>query len=394
MKPARAFRHVPELDGVRGLAIAGVMAVHFVGVLDTRSTWEHLVNRAASYGVWGVDLFFVLSGFLITGILDDARGRNRYFQNFYARRSLRIFPLYYAVLSLIALATWLGASQWVPELLEIKKVQHWFWTYTVNFYLPSTGSFSVPYISHFWSLAIEEQFYLAWPWLVGFLDRRVAMRTASVLVFTALTLRIALPMAGFDRLYTVLLTPCRLDALCVGAWFAMAIRDETWSNRIARLAPRAALLCGSVVAILSVWLILLEKADPVVHAFRGTFLAAFFGTVIYLAASEHGPVRLKIALRTGWLRSLGKYSYGLYVYHGILGWHFHHVGVFQSCTEALGSRWLGLIVSAALGVALSLAVSVASYHFFEEPFLRLKRFFGYSREPQKEVATATANPGA
>lgn len=386
--------HVPELDGIRGLAILGVLAVHFIGVLDTQSTWEHVVNRAASYGVWGVDLFFVLSGFLITGILDDARGQPRYFGNFYARRSLRIFPLYYFVLTSIAVMNWLGASQYVPELSEISKVQAWFWTYTVNFYLPHTGDFSIPYISHFWSLAIEEQFYLAWPWLVGLLSRRQAMRAAVGLTALALVLRIVLPLSGLDRLYALLLTPCRLDALCVGAWLALAMRDAHWSVSVAGRAALVSKISGAVVALLSVWLILLEKADPVIHAVRGTALAVFFGTAIYLAASQDGPRLLKASLRVGWLRSLGKYSYGLYVYHGILGWHFHHIGVFAACSAALGSRWLGLLVSASFGVGLSLAIAVLSFHCFEAPFLGLKRFFSYGRDTSKSAVPAANNTGA
>ncbi len=369
------------------------MAVHFIGVLDTRTPLEHAINRAASYGVWGVDLFFVLSGFLITGILDDARSQPRYFTNFYARRSLRIFPLYYLVLTSVVLLNCLGASRYVPELSQISEVQAWFWTYTVNFYLPHTGDFSVPYISHFWSLAIEEQFYLAWPWLVGLSSRRQAMRAAVGLSVLALVLRIVLPLGGLDRLYPMLLTPCRLDALCVGAWLALAIRDEGWAARVARRAPLALTIAGGLVALLSVWLILLEKADPTLHAVRGTAVAVFFGTTICLAASHDGPRLLKSFLRAGWLRSLGKYSYGLYVYHGILGWHFHHIDLFAVCTTAVGSRWLGLLTSASLGVGLSLAIAVLSFHCFEAPFLRLKRFFNYERT-SKSTLPAANNTGA
>jgi peptidoglycan/LPS O-acetylase OafA/YrhL len=156
---------------------------------------------------------------------------------------------------------------------------------------------------------------------------------------------------------------------------------------VARVAPRIAAISGGLVALLSVWLVFLEKADPTLHAFRGTALAILFGSSIYLAASAEGPRFLKLLLGAPWLRSLGKYSYGLYVYHGILGYHFHAVlDVFGSCTAALGSRAAGLITSATLGVGLSLAMAVASYHLFEAPFLGLKRFFNYGRAPSERVA--------
>ena len=101
--PVRARGHLPGLDGLRGLAILLVMAVHFVGGATPQTSGERLAVKLGSYGVLGVDLFFVLSGFLITGLLLDAKGRPHYFRNFYARRTLRIFPLYYAVLAMLFL---------------------------------------------------------------------------------------------------------------------------------------------------------------------------------------------------------------------------------------------------------------------------------------------------
>src|SRR5436309_15382402 len=146
-KPVRITGRLPGLDGVRGLAILMVLAVHFVGDA-TPTTWgERLAVKLANYGMFGVDLFFVLSGFLITGLLLDSKGDPHYFRNFYARRTLRIFPLYYAVLALLFIV--LPSVAALPLALEESRVhQTWLWTYTANFYIAAKASWALPYVSH------------------------------------------------------------------------------------------------------------------------------------------------------------------------------------------------------------------------------------------------------
>src|SRR5262249_49808445 len=145
------------------------------------STSQRLVIKAASYGMLGVDLFFVLSGFLITGLLLDAKGRPHYFRNFYARRTLRIFPLYYLVLAALFLV--LPHLATLPMNLETaREHQGWLWAYVANFYIAAQSSWAaLSYVSHFWSLAIEEHFYLIWPALV-FLTTRETLERACLVV--------------------------------------------------------------------------------------------------------------------------------------------------------------------------------------------------------------------
>ena len=156
-------KHIPALDGVRAVAVLLVICFHFWQVF-TYGPYS-LVGKIAMWGQTGVDLFFVLSGFLITGILLDTKGSPSFLRNFYARRILRIFPLYYATLLTIYLIGPLFRwSAWVPENQSL-----WFWTYLQN--LPMTfapGHVAGP--EHFWSLAVEEQFYMVWPFLVLRLD--------------------------------------------------------------------------------------------------------------------------------------------------------------------------------------------------------------------------------
>ena len=164
--------HLPALDGVRGLAVLGVLLLHFIGNMQPQDALERALVTVTKYGSYGVELFFVLSGFLITGILYDARNKPHYFRNFYMRRLLRIFPLYYGVLALVFLVAPLIPLLQGPTLDYLVERQAWAWLYAVNIYIAKHGDWSLSYLDHFWSLAIEEHFYLFWPLVVFLLARR------------------------------------------------------------------------------------------------------------------------------------------------------------------------------------------------------------------------------
>src|SRR5262245_43040855 len=152
--------HMPALDGVRGLAVLMVLVFHFVGNMMPANGVERAIVGVTSYGSYGVELFFVLSGFLITGILYDAHNKPHYFRNFYMRRLLRIFPLYYGVLALVFIVAPLIPLLRGPALDYLVDRQAWAWLYTVNVYIAREGDWSFSYLDHFWSLAVEEHFYL------------------------------------------------------------------------------------------------------------------------------------------------------------------------------------------------------------------------------------------
>jgi peptidoglycan/LPS O-acetylase OafA/YrhL len=364
------------------------MALHFLYLDQPHGIVERVTSQIAGYGLLGVDLFFVLSGFLITGILYDAKGGEAYFRNFYMRRTLRIFPLYYAVLLLLVVLLPASlAAAFDPELLEVKNLQGWLWTYTSNVYLGREGEFSIPYVSHFWSLAVEEHFYLFWPLLVAYLSRRGAMVACLALSALALALRVSLSLNG-HVLYQQVLTPCRLDTLCIGAFFALAVRGPLgmapWGVRARSWLPFGAGLL--------VFLSVVHKAMPELDAFvlelRASLLALIFALVVLTAADDGGVRLFKRAFRLRWLGILGKYSYGLYVFHGIIAYAFERKQLLSILESTLGSHTLATLVRAAAGVGLSLMVAVASYELFEVRFLTLKRLFRHSR-PRRNLAPGT-----
>ncbi|MFL5310815.1 MAG: acyltransferase family protein [Myxococcales bacterium] len=384
-KPIRITGHLPGLDGVRGLAILLVMAVHFVGNATPVNWGERLAAKVGGWGVLGVDLFFVLSGFLITGLLLDAKGGPHYFRNFYARRTLRIFPLYYAVLAALFLALPLLFALPAP-LEEARRHQAWLWTYTANFFLAAKGSWALSYVSHFWSLAIEEHFYLLWPLVVFSFRRETLERICLAVIGAALALRIGLSLAGVSELSISVLTPCRVDALCVGALLAALARREAGPAVLLRRSGPAALALAAVILAVSGWCAAVRTGLPVLHPIRGTLFAIFFGALTLMSVNDAKQSVVARIFQSSWLRTFGKYSYGLYVYHGVLSQHMHVLRVQDRLATLFGNNSLAIAAQTALGVGLSLLVSVLSFELFERRFLALKRLF----EPRRAAAVAPA----
>jgi peptidoglycan/LPS O-acetylase OafA/YrhL len=384
----RLSGHLPGLDGVRGVAIVMVMLVHFVGDAAAQTTLQRLVVKAASYGSLGVDLFFILSGFLITNLLYETKGAKHYFRDFYARRTLRIFPLYYFTLAMLFL--FLPAIVTPTPLLERSRQQQiWLWTYTANFYIAAKSSWgALTYVNHFWSLAIEEHFYLVWPLVVFSFRREVLERICLAVIAVGLVLRIALSLAGVSELSISVLTPCRVDTLIVGALLAlMARREPGAATELVRRAGRAAVVLGAVVFAISAWCATTELFLPVLHQVRNTLYALFFGAVTLLSLRPASDWFARV-LQGSMLRFFGKYSYGLYVYHGLLTWYFAETRFGARLDALLGNHWLAMIGRAAIGFAVSTVVAVISFHLFEKRFLALKGFFEPREHAERPPALA------
>jgi len=369
--------HLPALDGVRGLAILMVLLYHFVAQTTATNRLEAAVLWPLSYGLLGVDLFFVLSGFLITGILYDSRADPRYFRNFYMRRVLRIFPLYYGVLAVVFLVLPLVPALRGSEIASLREHQAWAWLYGVNVYLAKEGGWVLSYIEHFWSLAVEEHFYFVWPLVVWWLaDRpRALMATALGLAAASFGARVASSLSGVNLVATSVLTPFQLDALCLGGFFAVYLRQPGGPAAVRRLVlPLAAVSAALIVLQFGLYRIV-DAEVSLLRAVRGGLFRTFFAALLLYAIFAPPAAAASRFFRSRTMTALGKYSYGLYVYHHFLSYYFVTHGTEFALAQRLGSHTAAVALQALAGMAVSAVVAWASYELFERRFLRLKRFW-------------------
>jgi peptidoglycan/LPS O-acetylase OafA/YrhL len=339
-------RHIPALDGVRGIAIILVLVFH---------AWR---TGASALGWTGVDLFFVLSGFLITGILADSRERTDRVPRFFLRRALRIMPLYYGVLlAVFVLRPLLHVTPRRDDVL-LAGEQAWYWTYLCAWRLGVGHPRAYTFLTHFWSLSIEEQFYLAWPWIVWFVSRRRVIAVASVLCVVALLARAYFMLATPFPDAAYMLPPCRMDALAVGAIVALAIRGPGGVAAAARWIRPAALAGAATLALLALVAPSLAYTEPLIGTIGYTAIDWAAAGLVMLAITR--PPRL---LASAPLRAAGRYSYGMYVVHPFVNWWaIRHAPVLERTQFAYVAGVL----------AISTALAVISYHVYESRFLRLK----------------------
>jgi peptidoglycan/LPS O-acetylase OafA/YrhL len=373
--------HWPALDGLRGVASLAVMVYHFVPFdPPQRTAFGQRLAAIGHVGWIGVDLFFVLSGFLITGILLRARGGESTLRNFYARRVLRIVPLYYlALFAALVVVPLVTPARNLLAMHDTIDHQGWLWAYAYNLRILFTGHFwadSGIRLSHFWSLSVEEHFYLIWPLVVLWTDRRTLSRIAISVVLLVPVLRTVCVLAGVSHEIIYSFTLFRVDALLMGGLVALAVGNADLNARGRQLAPATVLACGACFCALAWRSHSSSGLEGPMEALGYSALALGSAAVIVLAIQTEATF-LTRALSSRVLRWFGRYSYGAYVFHLILQPAISRWAPPGRLAHVLGSEGLGLLGHVGVGIGVTMIVAVASYHLYERPFLRLNRFFEY-----------------
>jgi peptidoglycan/LPS O-acetylase OafA/YrhL len=364
--------HIPALDGVRGLAILLVLVFHARSIFEL-SQLPFLLYRVLDLSWCGVDLFLLLSGFLITGILLDSRESAGYFRTFYFRRALRIFPLYFAYLFLILVI----ARQ---AILHTGGVDWWSSTNVASYliYLSNwthTHGIDDPYLSHLWSLAIEEQFYFVWPLIVWFCPPKRLGWICGTIAVLALGCRVYLGVRGENIEVMYRLTVCRMDALALGALVAVGSRH--FRPQLDRWVPP--ILAATVLGLVNVllWMRSSYWNDSLLRTVGVSLLDVIFACLVHrLARLETGAWTAMFS--SGILRSCGKYSYAMYLLHAVT---FGPTAVWAHTLPLTGKY---LYIPVFTGITYGLAW--ISWRVLEQPFLRLKRHFPYGATAQQEAA--------
>ena len=352
-------QYYPALDGLRGIAILLVVVYHNFGFINV-----------LFFGWLGVDLFFVLSGFLITDILLKTLGTKNYLRNFYIRRVLRIFPLYYLCLILFLLV--------LPRLnvpLDLKYYtdhQAWLWTYLQNWLYTFNNPGQTNTLNHLWSLAVEEQFYLLWPIAI-----LVIKKPKYLLVFISLVLVVVLGLRLWvwyhqvaDLAYFNLYTFTRIDGICIGCMVALLLRIN--SNFLKRYTAAIVLF----FAVLNFAFFFINRryqfSFPYLALAGYTTFAMIFGLLVNDVVTRQTKLT-KLLLGNPVLKFFGRISYGFYIFH----WPVYLLlspWLFSWVSEFAGGSALQFTVSL-LGTLAAIGLSWLSYQYYEKYFLKMKDRF-------------------
>lgn len=368
-------KHFPPLDGLRGVAILLVLLVHSFKYHGPSSVGQFL-DAVARAGWVGVTLFFVLSGFLITGILLDSGGRRHGLRDFFARRCLRIFPLYFAFLAFyFLLVPRLGGMFAIlPQPDPDAKIV--FWTYLSNMkqWLAGPVPPMVP-LDPLWSLGVEEQVYLAWPFVIVFVPRRWLATVLAALAVGSLGWRCGAGLLGYSMEVLYAYTPANLDGFAAGAAVALYSRERPAALRV--WAPRVAWASGFFLfglifgqAHYNIW------DAPFRMLTIGSFAAVvFFAAVIGVSVTTRERSLLNRVLSVSLLRYYGKYSYAIYLLHGSVAHLFFPVA-FNSWTGYRVAMSIPGCLLYTVGVTVtSFVLGWLSWNLFERHILKLKRYF-------------------
>ncbi len=356
---AAGRQHYPALDGLRGLAILLVVVYHNFGFINY-----------FFFGWLGVDLFFVLSGFLITDILLKTLHRKNYLRNFYTRRVLRIFPLYY--LTLVIFLVILPRLDLALDLEYYTDNQFWLWTYLQNWLYIFKNPGQTNTLNHLWSLAVEEQFYLVWPLIILWMRYpKYLFIFISIVLLAVLGLRLWIwSNQVADLAYFNLYTFSRIDGLCIGCMVALLQRINR--QFLKKHTPWIVLLFAGLNFIFFFINRRYEFSFPYLALVGYTTFAMMFGLLVNEAVSgETKLINRLFNIRL--LKFFGRISYGFYIFH----WPVYlliNPWLSQKMPGDLNATAARLIV-AAIATLVAVIISWLSYQYYERYFLKLKAGF-------------------
>jgi peptidoglycan/LPS O-acetylase OafA/YrhL len=369
------FSHrVPELDGIRGTAILFVVIYHWI-TLEAHSIFPERIENVLSFAWFGVDLFFVLSGFLIGGILLDSRDSTNYFKVFYMRRFYRILPLYGAI-CLTTVVIFYAHLSTHPWLFRGPKIPWYtYLTFGQNFWMVKLHTMGYWQLSMTWSLAVEEQFYLTLPFVIRFASRKTLPYVLGFGVLLAPLIRVALwftldpqraSMAG------QFLAPCRMDALLLGVLAAWAVREAAYWEWL--VAHKAVIAAACVVLGVGVLELIHRRLGPhsfAIASFGYTLIALFYLSLLLLAVTHSGFVSRLFRFRG--LTELGILAYGLYLFHMPV------IGLVYALTGKKSPQLTGLATFALTSLCglLLFALVRLSWMYFEKPLIKRGHRYQY-----------------
>lgn len=363
--------HIPALDGVRGLAVLIVVMLHYLGGAQNHNPFVRAFGYTLRAGWSGVSLFFVLSGFLITGILWDTRHQS--LKRFFLRRTVRIFPLYYFALMLVAISLLIvkaGWHQWHDWLIFLAYGRN------IQPLLYNLGIGGPLHVDHFWSLACEEQFYIVWPFLIRRCrNLHQAKWLAAGMIVVSFAMRWMVLYGGWSGMAEFTLS--RAGELAVGAFLALVIRESGESPQWLKRLAWPVFLTAFAVFFAIAWTHRDPRLSvPAIYLWGIVAISMMYGAMLVLAL-ESKPVKRLFELR--FLRYLGTISYGVYVYHILFIKQFRWAGA--KITGQSANQPKAILVTFVIAVLGTWIVSALSFRYFESPILKLKDRWA----PQKRV---------
>jgi peptidoglycan/LPS O-acetylase OafA/YrhL len=375
-RPAGIVSRILELDGLRGLAILMVIPCHYIADVPHGAphTWASRAGSMVGWGGSGVDLFFILSGFLIGGILLDSKSSPNYFRTFYARRFFRILPLYYSVLFAYTVL-WFAS----PALFHLGTPA---WTYPLflqNYFMKMAPVQTI-WLAPMWSLAVEEQFYLTSPPLIRRLSTERVVQAMVSVVAIAFLIRMTVVLGFGDAAhdhwglrFAYFGTPARADDLALGVLAAVGWRNadvKRWVQEHIALCKSAIFACIAAWAIMLPWT--MRPFSYLANTLSLSVLGALYLCLMITVLLDEKGWLAKLC-RWNALREMGKISYCVYLVHYPVLWIMHRL-VLGSDPRFDTSAGIGVTLAA---FAATLAIAQLSWRFFEHPLVRRGHAFKY-----------------